>query len=803
MLFNYFKIAFRSLLKFKGFTSINLAGLSMGLTAGILIMVYVLDERSFDQFHTHKDRLYRVTTLFQTSESDGGGMNETNGWPIGKILANEFPEVEAMVYARSASFLLVNHEDKRIRENNHFVSGDFFKMFSFPLLSGNPNTALTEPFTVVISEDMARKYFNGTDALNKTLTVADTLSLLVTGVMKNIPSNSHIQADMLVSFATYERLETSFSYEGGWGNINIRNYVMLKPGVDFKSLAAKARNIYMDRVGDQMKGWGVSAYVGFEPMTQIYLHSKSGNGMGPLGSMQRLYLLSGIAAFVILLACINFINLSTARSVYRAREVGLRKVVGSTRIGLIRQFLSESFLVTLLAFFLAIALTGALLPLFNMLIGKNYQLALLATPPVMMGMAALVLFIGLLAGYYPAWVLSGMRPVEVLKGKMQNSSRGIQLRRTLVVVQFVISVGLVIGTLVVLDQLQYMQKQELGFSKDEIFVINASRTQSPNPDAYETFKNELKKFPMVKAVSYANAVPGVYGWPGQVAYAEGKPPEEAVSVEYMAVDADYVKTLGLRVVAGRNLDEQRETDRKDGLLINEAAAAIMGWSNEEAIGKKISSPSGYPAGEVVGVVADYHQMGLQQKIGPIVMDYNPESSYLYAVRYQASETQQLTTLMADLWKQNFPGYDFNYFFLDQNFEKQYQAEQRLANVFGLFALVTILIASIGLLGLVSFMVVARTKEIGVRKVLGANVFQVVRLLSKEFVALVLVANAIAFPLAWYFAADWLDGFAYRTTISPLLFVWTLLIALGVTLLTVSYQTLRAAMADPVQSLRYE
>jgi putative ABC transport system permease protein len=628
--------------------------------------------------------------------------------------------------------------------------------------------------------------------------------MVVTGVMKNIPSNSHLQADMIISFSTYEAISSDFSYESGWGNINMHNYLLLKEGADFNLFASKAKDIYMTRAGEMLKNWGVSAYVQLEPFEDIYLKTKSGNSMGPLGSMDRIYLVSGIALFVILLACINFINLSTARSVYRAREVGLRKVVGSSRKGLIAQFLSESFVLTILSLLIAFLLVGISLPFFNQVIGKNYLLISLSNSSIIIGVIILVVMISLLAGYYPALVMSALKPVEVLKGKMQTSYRGVQLRRALVVFQFVISVGLVTGTWIVLDQLDYMQKQTLGFDKDEIFILNAARVRSSNAYAFETFKSQLRDLAMVNDVTYTNAIPGHQGWAGQVAYPEGKTGDDAISVEYMAIDEKYIDVLGLQLIAGRGFDLQREKDLNDGLILNEQAVADFGWASpEEAIGKRITSPSGSPAGEVIGVVKDYHQLGLQQKIGPMTMDYAPQNSYLYAIKYKAADTQQLISSLNDLWTKTFPGYDFDYFFLDQDFENQYQAETKLANVFAAFASITMVIAMIGLLGLVSFMVVARTKEIGVRKILGADVFSITRLLSKEFLLLVLIANAIAFPLTWYLASEWLKTFAFRMTINPLLFVGTMTLALSITLVVVSLQTIKAALTDPVKSLRYE
>ncbi len=804
MFINNLKIAFRTLLKFKGYAAINLLGLALGLTAGILIMIYVVDELSFDKFHAKGDRIYRVVTRFYQSDTGAGGTNETNGWPIGKILEQNYPEVEAVLYTRGASSLLINHNDKRIRERVHYASPEFFTMFSFPLTEGNSDRALIDPYSVVISEDMAKKYFPGGDALNKTLLMADTVNMLVTGIMKNIPANSHIQADIIVSFSTFMKLNRDFSYDDGWGNINMRNYVLLKEGADFSSFAAKTQSIYMDRVSDMLKNWGTSASVEYEPLPSLYLTSKSGNGMGPIGSLSRVYLVAGIGIFVILLACINFINLATARAVYRAKEVGLRKVVGSTRQGLIRQFLSESMMLTVFSLIIALLLTGLCLPYFNELLAKNYDILSITNFGIVAGIVVLVFIVAILSGYYPALVLSGMKPVEVLKGKMHTSAKGIQLRRTLVVFQFTISVGLVLGTLVVMDQLNFMHKQALGFDKDQILIVNAARTKSPNPRAYETFKNELKSLSSVSEVSFAGALPGIPGWAGQIAYPEGKEGEGSISVEYLTVDENYVNVLGLQMVSGRPFDLQHEAELAKGLVLNEAAVAAFGWKSAgEAIGKKIDSPSGHPAGEVIGVVKDYHQSGLQQKIKPITMDYAPEFSYLYAVKYKASETSELIPAVEAVWKKIYPGYDYNYLFLDQDFERQYQSESRLANVFGLFAVVTVMIGVIGLIGLVSFMVVARTKEIGVRKILGARTFSVMVILSREFMLLIVAANAIAFPLAWYFSNQWLQTFAYHTDLNPLLFVWTMLIAMGVTLLAVSYQTIRAAMMSPVKAVRYE
>ena len=617
-----------------------------------------------------------------------------------------------------------------------------------------------------------------------------------------------MQFNILISFSTYEK-NAWFTYADGWGNINMRNYVLLKEGVDKEAFFTKAHGLYMDHVKEQMQNWGRYMYVDFEPLREIYLHTERGNGMGQVGSIERVYIVSGIALFIILLACINFVNLATARSVHRAKEIGLRKVVGSTRASVIRQFLSEAFMLTIISFIVAVALIGLVLPLFNQLVGKTYSLSVLKDPIIIGGIVALISIVTLLSGYYPALVMSSMRPAEVLKGSLKTGQRGIQLRRVLVVFQFMISAALIICTFVVVSQLDYMQNRDLGFSGHQVIVLDVDRVTDRGGSgtlkgtSSDVFKNELKNLATIESVSFTNAVPGRPGWVGQWAFAEERSEEETITTEYMAIDDDYMKTLGLTLVAGRNFDVNRKSDIEDALLINELTAEKLGWTPESAIGKRIDSPSKHPAGEVIGVVKDYHEFGLQQEIFPMAMDYNPGRARYFAIRFKTTGTADLVADLEKLWKKYYDGYEFKYFFLDENFAKQYQAEQRLAKVFSVFSVVAIVIAMIGLIGLVSFMVVSRTKEIGIRKILGADMLIITRLLSKEFLILVILANVIACPVAWYLSSQWLKEFAYRMTLSPMLFVWTFLIAIGLTFITVSYHTLKAAKADPVKSLRYE
>jgi putative ABC transport system permease protein len=800
---HYVKITLRNLMKFKGYSIINLTGLALGLSSGILILVYTLDELSYDNFHVKSDRLYRVVTVFNGDQGQGS-KNETNAWPIGDILRRTFPEVEAVLYTRSAGNLMVTFEGKKVREVAHYVSPEFFSMFSFPLVKGNPQAALTDPYSLVISEKMEAKYFPGQNALGKTMVFNDTLEFHVTGVMKDIPTNSHIQADMLLSFASWEKMTPGFSYDGGWGNFNMRNYILLTPHTDALAFFKKAEDLYNQHAGDMMKQWGIKASVRFESFLDIYLKSTAGNSMGPSGSMATVYLMSGVGLFVILLACINFINLSTARSVYRAKEVGVKKVVGSMRSRLVGQFLTESMVITILSFVIAMAAIGLFLPMFNQLLAKNYTLTALLDVNIILGIFVLLAFITLCAGFYPAWVISDFNPAEILKGRMQSGAKGVQLRRVLVVTQFMISLSLVAGTFIVIDQLQYMQSRELGFTRDEVFVVNIARTKPVDNNSYNSFLNELKSQAVVKDVTFCNSLPAVSGWRGQWAYPEGKEDgDHLVETHYIAADEKYVNTLDLTLLAGRNFDLARKSD-EDALIINEETVRQMGWETpEKAIGKRIVSPSQHPAGIVIGVVKNYHDRGLQNKIAPIAIDLNDAYSFLYAIRFSASDTKNLIETLGNVWGKYFPENEFNYFFLSDTFAREYAKEQRLTKVFSIFSAITIIIAIIGLFGLVSFLVVAKTKEIGVRKVLGASIWNLASILSREFVLLVIVANVISIPLVIYFAQQWLEGFAYHMDINPMIFVLSIIFTMLITLVTVSIQTVHAALNNPVKALRSE
>ncbi|MEQ8245327.1 ABC transporter permease [Fulvivirga sp.] len=797
MLKSYLNIAVRNLKRFKVYTLINLFGLAMGLTVGILIILYVTDELGFDKFHTKGDRIYKIVT-----DNPEGGTMETNAWPVATILKDDYPEVEKVVYTRNAgSSMMVTYENKRYEHNLHYAGEDFFNIFTFEFVEGTPSEALSAPFNIVITEEMKNRYFGTDVVLGKTITIRDSLDFTITGVIKDVPEQSHIQFDMLMSFKSYEKLDDWFSYSEGWGNFNVRNYILLKEGADVAGLQQKSKGMYMDHVGDWLAEMGMKFNVELVPLNDIYLSEDIGNGFGPKGSMGKIYLVSGIAVFVLLLACINFINLTTARSIYRAKEVGLRKIVGSSRASLIGQFMSEAFILTLAALFIAAILIDVILPFFNQLMDKNYMLSSLFNANIIVGGVLLTLLVTLLSGYYPSVVLSGYNPVQVLKGKMQSSAKGVQLRRSLVVSQFFVSCGLVLATITVINQLDFMRNQDLGFGKEQVLVLDATRV--PKSASHQAFKNAIEQLPSVEYVSFNNALPGRPGWLGQWAYPREEQEGEQVDTECMAVDHNYINALGLELIAGENFDPNK--NMSDAVIINETTVKEMGWETPmNALGKKITSPSSHPSGTVIGVVKDFHGLGLQDEIWAQVMEYEAENyGRYYAVKFSTGKTSDLIAKSSELWKEYLGDYTYEYFFLDQEFDKQYKSEDRLMTVLIVFAVLTTLIAVIGLLGLVSFMVLSKTKEIGIRKVLGADTIGLAGLLSKEFAYLIVIANILIAPVVWYYGQQWLNDFAYHTEINPMIFVISLVSTLFIALVTVSFQTIKAAQANPVNTLRGE
>ena len=799
MLKNHFKIALRTLKKHKGYSFINVAGLALGLACCVLILFFVQDEMSFDRFHTNADRIYRVAFNGYSPNSPPDRFAVTSR-PIGRALRQEYPdEIEHLVRLVGWN-PVVKHEGTYFFEDDFwYVEPEFLKMFTFPLLQGDPETALNEPNTLVMTASMQQKYFGDESALGQSLTLNDTLTFTVTGVMADFPLNSHFTTDFLVSFETL--LAVSPENEA-WLSLNGYTYLMLREGVDAAAFEAKMSDLVTRNYSEVLDNIGLRAELLLEPLTDIYLYSDRGGGIGPMGDIAYIYVFSAIALFVLLIACINFMNLATARSMERAKEVGVRKVVGSSRGMLIRQFLSESVLMCALALIIGIGLIAAALPFFNELAGKEIRFSTLGTPLYGLGLMGTVLLLGLLAGSYPAFLLSSFRSIDVLKGQFRSSRQGVFLRRGLVVFQFAISVALIACTVLVFNQLAFMRNQDLGFDKEQVLVINAQGLPgSLMRQQYETTKTEFARLPAVQQVSASTQVPGRSPWV-QLFTAEGLQENDSRRAQVVVIDEDYLDTYQIDVIAGRGFSRDFETDEAEAVLINETAVGYIGWgSPEEAVGKTIDIAGGERT--VVGVVHDYHHNSLKQTLEPMVLLNLPQTFNFFSLRLAADDLSATMAHLEQTWQALFPGYTYESFFLDADFDTQYRTEQRLMRIFGIFAGLAILIACLGLFGLAAFTAQQRTKEIGVRKVLGATAPGIVLLLSKEFTRLVLIGVVLAVPLA-YFAMDaWLDGFPYRVAISWWIFLLAGLAGLGIAWLTVSYQSIRAALTNPVNALRYE
>jgi len=793
MLKNYLTTTLRNLRRHKGFAAINLGGLAVGLAACLLIGLFVQDELAYDRFHEKGDRLYRLGS-------------STVGWPYGRILEAEYPEVEDVVYLRTYPTYSIEHDGQHLFETMRYADAGFFNLFDFPLLEGDPETALAEPYTLVLSETLAQKLFGATTALGRTLMLADSLQFTVSGVAR-APRRSHIQFDALLSFETLRAQFDWFESEmaSGWLDLNVINYVLLREGADVEAFEAKIRDLPQERAAEYLGRFGSKYQLGLTPLDRIYLHTDAGNMLGPKSSIAYVYLLGAVGLFLLIIAAVNFVNLVTARSMERAKEMGVRKVFGTSRGALIQQVLIESFLTCLLAVILAIGLAVLALPFFNDLALKTYTARDFLSPTVGLVVVGLVVVVGLLAGLYPAFTLSAFRPSEVLKGRFATGQRGVRLRQGLVVFQFAISGILIVSTLVVLKQLRYMQQQDLGFEAEQVLVLDAR--QAPGRELVrrqDAFKQALAAHTAVEHVSATWTVPGRSGWQGQLSFPEGWPADQSIGLEYVAVDFDFVKTLGLTLAAGRDFDAAFTSDAGTGVIINEAAVDAVGWASPaDAIGKRFASPgSGKPEGVVVGVLEDYHHHGLQEPIGAMMFGIRSGNG-LFALRIRAAEAASVLDHVRQTWAQFFEGYPADTFFLDDDFARQYEQEERLSRIFGTFALLTVLIACLGLFALAAFTAAQRTKEIGVRKVLGASVAHLILLLSKDFLKLVFIAFLVAAPIAYFAMQRWLEDFPYRIEISWVLFLIAGLAALGIALLTVSYQAMRAALADPVKSLRYE
>ena len=803
MLKNYITIALRALRKQAGYAAINVLGLAMGLTCCILIVLYVQDERSYDRFHENAEQIYRL----RVERFSSGGETELSSQaaaPMAQAAMSDVPAIEASARLSRRTYL-VQRGDRRFYEEGFFwADSSFFEVFSFGLRRGDRATVLQAPYSIVLTPEMARKYFGDEDPVGQPLQV-EGWTMTVTGVADEVPPQSHFSYDMLASFHTLEAVTASPTSSWSWWNLSYHTYLLLNANADTEQVQASLRELPARYVGDQESGSGYRQFLYLQPLTAIHLTSHYDDELEPNGHTAYVYVFSAIAVFILVIACINFMNLATARSAQRAREVSLRKVVGAGRRQLIVQFLSESVVLALLALGVALVLIQAAIPLFNTLAAKELSLHYAAEWPFTLACVTFALAVGILAGMYPSFVLSGFRPIAVLKGDLATGRGGALLRKSLVVFQFAVSVTLIVGSAVVYQQLRFMQTTNLGFSKDQIVVINARNNETHGrrlADMYFGLKGALMDVAAVRSVTFSSAVPGRDQGSSVISRSRGFT-DDGQTMSVVSVDHDFAETYGLDVAAGRDFSRAFATDDSAAFVINEAAMRAMGWNTpEEAVGQELTRQF-QDTRTVVGVVKDFHFESLQREIYPVVFLVEPDWFNFVAVNIDTRSTPAAMAALEGVWDRFSPERPFQAFFLDDDYDRQYRSERRVAAVLGLFTGLAIFIACLGLFALAAFTAQQRTKEIGVRKALGATAANIVVLLSKEFTRLVVLGALVAAPVAYFLMQRWLEDFAYRIELSWTTFALAGVAALLIAWLTVSYQSLRTALTDPVKALRYE
>jgi putative ABC transport system permease protein len=799
MVKNYFKIALRNLRKNKLYSFVNIIGLTTGIVSCILIGLYIGHELSYDRFHKNADRIVRITMEY----SNGGtvGKYAQTGTKVGPQLKRTFPQVVS--FARTLRFpRVITYRDKVFDEKNFlYADSSFLGIFSFKLIKGNISTVLNAPHQLVITETMAKKYFGNDDPVGKTLLIANSDNYLVTGIAQDAPGNSQMHFDFVASFSSLDASKTE-----DWWTANDITYLLLNRADQIPMLQEQVASFMKTaqvRREARVEGTNYLTYH-LEPLEKVHLYS-SLDGFEPNGNITYIYILGAIALLILVIACANYTNLATAQSASRSGEIGIRKVLGAGPWHVFFQHLGESAMLTFIALLLAMGISIELLPLFNQLADKSLTASALFSPLPLLALLLLGVIVSLLAGFYPAFVLSNTKLAGILKSGFSFSASGSGLRKSLIVLQFVISVFLIISTIIILQQLSYIQNKKLGFDKDHIVVLPVDYQMHRD---YDAIKKAMALNPHVLAVGGANQNPTFVQW-GDGIHVDKGSEQKNLSVLCIPADLDFVKTLGMQIIAGTDFSmaDMHLMDTTDNYkhyrytyILNETAAKAIGWKPEESIGRTIEK--GYP-GTVKGVVKDFHFSSLHQPIGPLIIFLDTQYLSQLFVKISGNDVAGTLNFLQTVWKERVPYRPFEYHFLDEDYNALYKVETRTSKLFGFFSTTAILLACLGLFALAAFTTVQRTKEIGIRKVLGASIFSIAGLLSFDFLKLVVVAAIIAFPLAWWVMQQWLQDFAYRININWLVFVSAGLAAILIALITVSFQAIKAAMANPVKSLRSE
>ncbi len=794
---NYLKSAFRNITKHKGFSLINISGLAVGMACCILILFYVRYEMSFDKFHKNSEGIYRVLLNIGRSYRGKSRFNATAG-VLANSMKDNFPEV--LYAARVFNHRRVdvsNYENKRFTETRfYFADPDFLKMFTFPLIKGHPDAILNEPFTMLVSQNMAKKYFGNRDPIGKTISVNSQWDYLITGIFEDTPENSHIHFDFLASFSSYMQISGEEKFNE-WGRLTNVTYFMIDDSADVQEFEKKLDAFYKQNMGSTETS---SVQIEIQPLRKIHFYDQALDEFEPGTDVRTVYIFSAIAFFILMIASFNYMNLSTARSSLRRREVGLRKVVGASRQNLIKQFFGESILVTFIAFLGSLLLLNLFLPKFSAYIEKPLSFHLLANPLVLVSVGGILIFIALVSGSYPALLLSSFSPIGVLKGKSNlQGRRSFYFRNILVMLQFSISIALVFCMNVTINQLRFIKNRDLGFIKDYVLTLNASQLFEER--SYESVKNELLASSGILDMTCSSYLPVDIGSGGPVDW-EGKPEEDTLVAHMLWVDENFFDFYGIPIVQGRDFSKEFGTDKGTSYILNEKAVKEIGWT--DPIGKRFSADKNMEAaGPVVGVVKDFHYQPLHLEIQPLHIRYLDEPWGWLSIRMNPQSIPETLAFLEKKWSELAPKYPFEYSFLDERLNRSYKSEEKLGQSFNGFAILAIMIACLGLYGLASFVTERRTKEIGIRKVLGASVSQLLLLLSRDFLKWVILANVIAWPVATYVMSKWLQNFAYHVPLSLWIYLLSGLSAFLIAFIVVCSKSLRAASSNPVESLRYE
>lgn len=786
MVRNYLLIAIRNIFRNKLFSALNILGLAFGICSALLILLWVNDELRMDQFHTQIDRLYRVMENQQYTDGKLFTFSSTPG-PMVPFIREKYPEIERASRFTWEVNSLVQFDDKTFYEKGYYVDPDFIEMFTFPLVAGDVSTVLKDKNSIVISEAMEEKYFGEEEALGKLLTINTKNTFKVTGVIKKIPKSSSIQFEYLMPFEFF--WDENKSWLDEWDNNNIRTFLQLREGTNVADFGAKFKH----EIKEHVEKTNVELFV--QPFSEMYLKGEFENGVQSGGRIESVKIFFVVAMFVLVIACINFMNLSTAQATKRAKEVGLRKVIGAMPHQLFKQFMGESFLTVCLSGVIAVLIAYLLIPLFNEITGKELSLSLV-NGTVLLIFAGIVIFTAFVAGSYPALFISEFKPAQVLKGQLKAGSRASLLRKILVVVQFSLSIILIISTTVVFRQMNFMTDREIGFDRNNLFTV---WLDGEIPKNFETFRSRLATQAGIENVTAASQSPIQVGNSTYGLEWEGKSADERILFSNMNVDYDFIQTMKMEMIEGRAFDRSRITDTSN-YIVNEKAAEKFGFKNGTA-GQDLTMWD--KKGKIIGVVKDFNFGSLHSPIEPLVLRVDDEWINCMIIRAKEGQTETAIGSVERLWKEYAPNYPFHYTFVNQDWEEFYKAEGQRGKLFNTLALLSIFISCLGLFGLSAFSAERRTKELGIRKALGASVSGLVKLMGKEFAVLVLIAAAFGCPVGWLLMTKWLEGYAYHVEVGYITLVVASFICLAISMITISYHSLKVAANDPVKSLRYE